>query len=117
MGKHQTKSPASKNGIPHVPQAADRRRVRQVEPFRVLFDIIQKLEEAKISHSVAKYRYDAVSIFAHLPGERWEIDVMEDGDVRQSNPRGRRPCHAAPPPLPWQSDPCPDSRPWQSRPS
>ena len=81
MGKHQTKSPATKNGIPHVPQAANGRRVRQVEPFRVLFDIIQQLEDAKISYTVSKYRYDAVSIFAHLPGERWEIDVMEDGDV------------------------------------
>ena len=60
---------------------ANGQRLRQVEPFRVLFDIIEQLETAKISYTVSKYRYDAVSILAHLPGERWEIDVMEDGDV------------------------------------
>ena len=60
---------------------ANGQRLRQVEPFRVLFDIIEQLETAKISYTVSKYRYDAVSILAHLPGERWEIDVMEDGEV------------------------------------
>lgn len=51
------------------------------EPFPVLFDIVRQLDEAKISYLVTKYRYDAVSIIAHVPGERWEIDVVEDGDV------------------------------------
>ena len=47
----------------------------------MLFEIIEQLEAAKISYTVSKYRHDAVSILAHLPGERWEIDVMEDGEV------------------------------------
>jgi len=82
MGKHQSKSQAEKNGVSHHSQAADRRRVRQVkDPFSVLQELIRQLEEAKISHTVTKYRYDAISILAHLPGERWEIDVLEDGDV------------------------------------
>ena len=51
------------------------------EPFRILFEIIKQLEAATISFTVTQYRYDSISILAHLPGERWEIDVMEDGDV------------------------------------
>ena len=27
------------------------------------------------------HRHDAVSILATVPGERWEIDVLDDGDV------------------------------------
>ncbi len=81
MGKHQAKSPAAKNGVPHVPQTANRRNVRQIEPFRILFEILAQLDEAKIAYTVTRYRYDSISVLAHLPGERWEIDVMEDGDV------------------------------------
>ena len=82
MGKHQAKGPPTKNGIPNIPQAADRRRLRQMnKPFRVLFDILHQLDEAKIAYTVTRYRYDAVSVIAKVPGERWEIDVMEDGDV------------------------------------
>ncbi len=42
---------------------------------------MKQLEEAKIAHSVTQYRCDSISVLAKLPGERWEIDVMEDGDV------------------------------------
>jgi hypothetical protein len=30
---------------------------------------------------VTRYREDGVSIIANVPGERWEIDVLEDGEV------------------------------------
>jgi hypothetical protein len=44
-------------------------------------EIIRTLEAAGIHYTVTKYRYDGVSIRATVPGERWEIDVLEDGDV------------------------------------
>jgi hypothetical protein len=51
------------------------------EPFAKLMSIIRALEEAQIHYIVTHYRSDAVSIQATVPGERWEIDVLEDGDV------------------------------------
>jgi hypothetical protein len=51
------------------------------EPFAKLMSIIRALVEAQIHYVVAHYRYDAVSIQATVPGERWEIDVLEDGEV------------------------------------
>lgn len=44
-------------------------------------EIMRALEAAHIHFTVARYRDDAVSIQATVPGERWEIDVLDDGDV------------------------------------
>jgi hypothetical protein len=55
--------------------------VTKPNPFRTLLAILAELDEAKIAYTVTKYRYDAVSISAAVPGERWEIDVLEDGGV------------------------------------
>ena len=51
------------------------------EPFAKLMEIIRALEAARIHFTVSYHRYDAVSILAIVPGERWEIDILEDGDV------------------------------------
>jgi len=40
-----------------------------------------KLKAAQIDHSLVVYRHDAISIAATVPGERWEIDIREDGDL------------------------------------
>ena len=53
----------------------------KADPFAKIMEIAKALEEAKIHYQVTMYRYDSISILAHLPGERWEIDVMDDGDV------------------------------------
>src|SRR6266540_6843544 len=84
MANHQTKSAAAKNGLPHVPKTADRPAVRQKvkpDPYAKLMGIIRALEAAQIHFTVTRYRDDAVSVQATVPGERWEIDVLEDGDV------------------------------------
>jgi hypothetical protein len=39
------------------------------------------LQAAKIHYTMSEYREDAVSILATVPGERWEIDILEDGEV------------------------------------
>lgn len=46
-----------------------------------LWAIQAKLKDAKIDQSLVVYRYDAVSIVANLPGEKWEIDIREDGEI------------------------------------
>lgn len=53
----------------------------QPAPFAKLMKIIRALEAAQIHFTVSYHRYEAVSILATVPGERWEIDVLEDGDV------------------------------------
>ena len=46
-----------------------------------IWSIQQALEDAGIDHSPTIYRDDAISIVANPPGEKWEIDVCEDGSV------------------------------------
>jgi hypothetical protein len=53
----------------------------KADPFARLMEITRDLEAAGIHYTVAKYRYDGVSLCATVPGERWEIDVLEDGTV------------------------------------
>ena len=45
------------------------------------FDIISRLRAAKIFHTISSIRDGAILIDAALPGERWEIEVFEDGHV------------------------------------
>jgi len=54
---------------------------RKADPYRRLMKIIHALEAARIHFTVTRYRRDAISVLATVPGERWEIDVLEDGEV------------------------------------
>lgn len=49
--------------------------------FDKLLAFLRRLEDAKISHQVADYREGAVSVVVRGPGEYWEIDFLEDGEV------------------------------------
>ena len=53
----------------------------KAEPFAKLMEIFGALEAAQIHFVLAYHRYDGVSIEAAVPGERWEIDVLADGEV------------------------------------
>ena len=54
---------------------------RKIDPYRRLMKIIHALEEARVHFTVTRYRRDAISILATVPNERWEIDVLENGEV------------------------------------
>jgi hypothetical protein len=54
---------------------------RKSDPYRRLMKIIHALEAARVHFSVTRYRRDAISVLATVPGERWEIDVLETGEV------------------------------------
>ncbi len=41
----------------------------------------ERLKTAGVHHEIKSYRYDAISIFAHVPGEYWEIDFCENGSI------------------------------------
>ncbi|RYY05226.1 MAG: hypothetical protein EON55_27880 [Alphaproteobacteria bacterium] len=45
------------------------------------FQIIARLNAARIHHSITSIRDDAIMIDAAVPGERWEIEVFQDGHV------------------------------------
>lgn len=46
-----------------------------------LFELLRELTAANIWFSLGNTREGAVTILAVVPGERWEIDVFEDGEV------------------------------------
>jgi len=49
--------------------------------FHKFLDFLTKLEAENISYTLAHYRDDAVMVTASVPGERWEIEFLDDGTV------------------------------------
>ena len=49
--------------------------------LKKLLALSDQLKAANIHHEVTRYREDGVSIIATVPGERWEIDVLDDGEI------------------------------------
>jgi len=47
----------------------------QLRPF------IRELEEAEIYFELAINREDAISVMIAVPGERWEVDFLDDGSI------------------------------------
>ena len=84
MAQHQAKSAAEGNGVHDLPKAPSRPTLRpkvKVAPFETLQSLFRSLEAAAIHYTVSRDRDDAVSIHAVVPGERWEIDILDDGTV------------------------------------
>jgi hypothetical protein len=48
-------------------------------PYDGLLDLISKLKAAKIHFTLTSIRDEAIMIQATVPGERWEIEVMNTG--------------------------------------
>jgi hypothetical protein len=49
-----------------------------------LYQLLQRLEEAKIHFTLSRDREDSVMVTLTLVGERVEIDVFEDGHMEVS---------------------------------
>jgi hypothetical protein len=49
--------------------------------FDNLLSLIRRLEEAKIFYQMESYRDDGISVVITVPGQRWEVDFLADGDV------------------------------------
>lgn len=49
--------------------------------FGNLLGLLNRLSAARIPYTLRHSRADAVMIEVAVPGERWEIDFLEDGDV------------------------------------
>src|SRR5438093_1399330 len=50
-------------------------------PFSKMLSFLRKLEEAKIAYDLRHSRDDAVMIRINVPGERWEVEFLEDGEI------------------------------------
>jgi len=51
------------------------------DKFSQLLSFLERLDQAKIPYSMRHSRDDAVMIVAFAPGEYWEIEFLEDGDI------------------------------------
>ena len=49
-----------------------------------LYQLLERLEDAKIHFTLARYREDTVLVTLTLVGERVEVDVFEDGHMEVS---------------------------------
>ena len=49
-----------------------------------LYDLLRKLEEARIHYNLSSHRDDAVLVTVYLVGERIEVDVFSDGHMEVS---------------------------------
>lgn len=50
-------------------------------PFRKLTTFLKQLEQAHIHYTLASHREDAIMVLVTVPGERWEIEFLEDGSI------------------------------------
>ncbi|KQM33258.1 hypothetical protein ASF03_05825 [Rhizobium sp. Leaf68] len=49
-----------------------------------VFEVLKRLDEAKVHYFIGRYRPDTIDITATFVGERVEITVFEDGHVEVS---------------------------------
>src|SRR5437763_612531 len=56
--------------------------------FDRLLQFLQRLRIAKIAYRLDYYREDAISVLITVPGERWEVDFLNDGSVDVERFRG-----------------------------
>jgi hypothetical protein len=55
-------------------------RVAQ-DQFARLLQFVGRLERERISYQLGVFRSEAVCVFIAVPGQRWEVEFMEDGGV------------------------------------
>lgn len=46
-----------------------------------LNDFLNELEERKIFYSLNKVRCEAIMVEVAVPGQRWEVEFMDDGSL------------------------------------
>jgi|1186.fasta_scaffold1293986_2 hypothetical protein len=56
-------------------------RLTAEQMLKKVWSVSERLEAKGVWHEIRTHRYDAVTILAHVPGQYWEIDFLEDGSV------------------------------------
>lgn len=49
--------------------------------FSNLLAFLNKLEQEKINYTLAHHREESIMVLVAVPGQRWEIEFLEDGAV------------------------------------
>ncbi len=49
--------------------------------FGKLLTLLNKLEQEKVSYTLAHHRDEAIMVTVAVPGERWEVEFLNDGSV------------------------------------
>lgn len=52
-----------------------------VDKIDQLLQLLDRLDKAHIHYTLMHNRFDAISVAVAVPGQRWEIDVLADGEV------------------------------------
>jgi hypothetical protein len=53
-----------------------------VSDLKSVLDFVARLDEARLSYRILSIRPDALLVDVAVPGERWEIEFMVDGEVQ-----------------------------------
>lgn len=49
--------------------------------FQKLLDLLNKLDEAKLTYRLSHFREDTIAVELAVPGERWEVEFFADGSI------------------------------------
>ncbi|MFJ7934181.1 hypothetical protein [Sporosarcina sp. NPDC096371] len=49
--------------------------------MKELLDFLNKLEDKKIYYKLDKVRNESIMVEVAVPGERWEVEFMDDGTI------------------------------------
>jgi hypothetical protein len=52
-----------------------------MEPFKKLMRFLDDLDERKIFYRLGRVRPETLMVEIAVPGERWEVEFFEDGQV------------------------------------
>jgi hypothetical protein len=51
------------------------------DKFSQLLDFLRRLDKAKIAYDLRHSREDALMVEINVPGERWEVEFLEDDEI------------------------------------
>jgi hypothetical protein len=49
--------------------------------FARLLEFLRRLDDGGIAFRLRHSREDAIMVMINVPGERWEVEFLEDGDI------------------------------------
>ena len=49
--------------------------------LRPLLDFVKSLKKHKISYRIEHNREESIMVLVAVPGERWEVEFLEDGTI------------------------------------
>jgi hypothetical protein len=52
-----------------------------MERMTKLLNFLSRLEDYKIHHRIEHNRDESIMVIADVPGQKWEIEFLENGDV------------------------------------